>query len=42
VSDGNAHRRSLRARLWLASAMWVPVLAANVVAVVLATACQCL
>jgi uncharacterized membrane protein len=38
VSGSPAHRRFLRARLWLASAMWVPVLAANVVAVVLALA----
>jgi uncharacterized membrane protein len=38
VSRSLAPRRFLRARLWLASAMWVPVLAANVVAVVLALA----
>ena len=36
MSRGSAHRRFLRERLWLSSAMWVPVLAANVVAVVLA------
>ena len=38
MSSGPAHARFLRERLWLASAMWVPVLAANVVAVVLALA----
>ena len=38
MSPGPAHVRFLRERLWLASAMWVPVLAANVVAVVLALA----
>lgn len=38
MSLGPAHARFLRERLWLASAMWVPVLAANVVAVVLALA----
>ena len=36
MSRGPSHARFLRERLWLASAMWVPVLAANVVAVVLA------
>ena len=36
VSHGLAPRRFLRARLWLASAMWVPVLATNVVAIALA------
>ena len=38
MSSGPAHARFLRERLWLASAMWVPVLVANVVAVVLALA----
>jgi uncharacterized membrane protein len=38
VSRGLATSRFLRERLWLASAMWVPVLAANVVAIVLALA----
>ena len=38
MSRGPSHARFLRERLWLASAMWVPVLAANVVAVVLALA----
>jgi uncharacterized membrane protein len=38
VNHALARHRFLRARLWLASAMWVPVLAANVVAVVLALA----
>jgi uncharacterized membrane protein len=38
VSGVPASHRFLRARIWLASAMWVPVLAANVVAVVLALA----
>jgi uncharacterized membrane protein len=36
MSHSLAPRRFLRARLWLASAMWVPVLAGNVVAIVLA------
>jgi uncharacterized membrane protein len=36
VSGVPASHRFLRTRIWLASAMWVPVLAANVVAVVLA------
>ena len=36
MTRGTAPRRYLRARLWLASAMWVPVLAANAVAIVLA------
>ncbi len=36
MSRGLAPGRFLRERLWLASAMWVPVLVANVVAVVLA------
>jgi uncharacterized membrane protein len=36
VSHGLAPRRFLRERLWLASAMWVPVLATNVIAVALA------
>ena len=38
MNHGLAPRRFLRARLWLASAMWVPVLAANVAAVLLAFA----
>jgi uncharacterized membrane protein len=38
VSRGLTPRRFLRARLWLASAIWVPVLAANVVAIGLALA----
>src|SRR4051812_45669838 len=33
MSRGPATRRFLRERLWLASAMWVPVLATNVLAV---------
>ena len=32
MSRGPATRRFLRERLWLASAMWVPVLATNVLA----------
>ena len=38
MSHGPAPRRFLRARLWLASAMWVPVLAANAAAIVVALA----
>src|SRR4051812_43652932 len=38
MSRGPATRRFLRERLWLASAMWVPVLATNVLAVALALA----
>ena len=38
MNHGPAPRRFLRARLWLASAMWVPVLAANVAAILLAFA----
>src|SRR3954451_21472850 len=38
MSRGPATRRFLRERLWLASAMWVPGLATNVLAVALALA----
>ena len=38
MSRGPAPRRFLRARLWLASAMWVPVLGAIAAAIALALA----